>query len=124
MKSPCGVGLADLPTVTGVAMRTSLPSTTYKRCAPVLIFTFTAEGFFGVLSGGSNLKECEWEAVRVVSHPVRLRIAVAATAVSKKWRVDFFMEFPLYETAKRAAVKLMPAFFEGLSGGLRPDAKG
>jgi hypothetical protein len=34
------------------------------------------------------------------------------------------MEFPLYETAKRAAVKLMPAFFEGPSGVLRPDAKG
>jgi hypothetical protein len=90
----------------------------------VLIFTFTADGFFGVLSGGSNLKECEWEAVLVVSHPVRLRIAVAATAVRKKWRVGLFMEFPLYETAKRAAVKLMPPLFEGPSGGLHSDAKG
>ena len=70
------------------------------------------------------MKECEWEAVLVVSQPVRLRIAVAATAVSKKWRVDFFMEFLRYETAKRAAVKLMPPFFEGPGGGLHPDAKG
>jgi len=90
----------------------------------VLIFTFTADGFFGVLSGGSNLKECGWEAIFIVSHPVRLRIAVAATAVSKKWRVDFFMEFLLYETPKRAAVKLMPPLFEAPSGGLHSDAKG
>ena len=90
----------------------------------MLIFTFTADGFFGVLSGGSNLKECEWEAVLIVSHPVRLRIAVAATAVSKKWRVGFVMEFQLYETAKRAAVKLTPPFFEAPSEDLRPDAKG
>ena len=70
------------------------------------------------------MKECEWEAVLVVSHPVRLRIAVAATAVSKKWRVDFLMEFTRYVTPKRSAVKLMPPLFEGPSGGLHSDAKG
>jgi hypothetical protein len=74
-------------------MRTSFPSTTYKRCAPVLILTFIAEGFFGVLSGGSNLKECEWDAVLVVSHPVRPRTAVAATAAMKRRKVDLIMGF-------------------------------
>jgi hypothetical protein len=34
------------------------------------------------------------------------------------------MEFRLYETPKRAAVKLTPAFFEAPSEDLRPDAKG
>ena len=84
-----------MPTVTGVAIRTSFPSTTYNRWAPVLIFTFTADGFFGVLSGGSNLNEWEWNAVFAVSHPVRLSIAVAAMAATKMWRVDFFMNFTL-----------------------------
>jgi hypothetical protein len=59
----------------------------------VLIFTFTAEGFFGVLSGGSNLKECEWDAVLVVSQPVRPSMAVAATVAMRRWNVDFIMRF-------------------------------
>jgi hypothetical protein len=71
------------------------------------------------LFGGSNLKECEWEAVLVVSHPVRLRIAVAATAVSKKWRVGFVMKFRLYETPKSDAVKLTGYLFATPSGGMR-----
>jgi hypothetical protein len=34
------------------------------------------------------------------------------------------MEFRLYETPKRAAVKLTPPFFEAPSEDQRPDAKG
>ena len=39
------------------------------------------------------MKECEWDAVLVVSHPVRPRMAVAATVAMRRRKVDLIMGF-------------------------------
>ena len=78
------MGEAALPTETGVARSTLLPSTTYNICAEVLMAILTAERLVGWVTGGSNEKALLRELEDGVLHEL---IAMAPAARARRMGV-------------------------------------